>query len=130
MGHDSDYDEEDDDDLSEDEDAVGESGKAHSVWARLRYDLTGADDDDEEEHDNDVLQHKFLRKYLHFAKTRMKPVLTEEARECIAGRYAEMRSRQNERTLPVTARSLETIIRLASAHAKVRTMEFSRWMLR
>ena len=50
---------------------------------------------------------------------RMRPVLTEEARECIAGRYAEMRSRQDERTLPVTARSLETIIRLASAHAKV-----------
>ncbi len=49
----------------------------------------------------------------------MKPVLTEEARECIAGRYAEMRSRQDERTLPVTARSLETVIRLASAHAKV-----------
>jgi len=50
----------------------------------------------------------------------MKPVLTEEARECIAGRYAEMRSRQDERTLPITARSLETIIRLASAHAKAR----------
>ena len=66
-----------------------------------------------------MLQHEFLRKYLHFAKTRMKPVLTEEARECIAGRYAEMRSRQDERTLPVTARSLETIIRLASANAKV-----------
>lgn len=46
-------------------------------------------------------------------------MLTEEARECIAGRYAEMRSRQDERTLPVTARSLETIIRLASANAKV-----------
>ncbi len=122
VGHDSDYDE---DDSSEDED---DSGKAHLVWARTRYDSSATasgrgndDDDDEEENDNDVLQHDFLRKYLHFAKTRMKPVLTEEARECIAGRYAEMRSRQDERTLPVTARSLETIIRLASAHAKVRT---------
>lgn len=31
---------------------------------------------------------------------------------------AEMRSRQDERTLPVTARSLVTVIRLATAHAK------------
>ena len=46
-------------------------------------------------------------------------MLTEGARECIANRYAEMRSRQDERTLPVTARSLETVIRLATAHAKV-----------
>ncbi|KAL7433317.1 hypothetical protein ACHAXH_002038 [Discostella pseudostelligera] len=111
----------DEDDSSEDED---EAGKAHSVWIRSRYDTStsaaGAGDDDEDEHSNEVLQHEFLRKYLHFAKTRMKPVLTEEARECIAGRYAEMRSRQDERTLPVTARSLETIIRLASAHAKAR----------
>jgi DNA replicative helicase MCM subunit Mcm2 (Cdc46/Mcm family) len=42
------------------------------------------------EADNVLMQHEFLRKYLHFAKKRMKPVLTEEARECIAGRYAEM----------------------------------------
>ena len=67
----------------------------------------------------DVLQHEFLRKYLHYAKTRIRPTLTEEAREAIAGRYAEMRGRQDDRTLPITARSLETIIRLASAHAKV-----------
>ena len=98
--------------------------KAHTIWTRSRYDSNnlsavraGAEDDDP--HSNDVIQHEFLRKYLHFAKTRMTPVLMEEARECIAGRYAEMRSRQDERTLPVTTRSLETIIRLASAYAKV-----------
>ena len=67
-----------------------------------------------------TMMHEFLRKYLHFAKTKIKPTLTEEARECIAARYAEMRSRQDERTLPITARSLETVIRLASAHAKAR----------
>ena len=120
-GHDSDY---DDDDSSEDDEDVADAEKAHAIWQRSRYDASntsgvrpGKEDDDP--HSDDVLQHEFLRKYLHFAKTRMKPVLTEEARECIAGRYAEMRSRQDERTLPVTARSLETVIRLASAHAKV-----------
>merc|ERR1711935_138645 len=50
----------------------------------------------------------------------MKPELTEGAREFIANRYAEMRCRQDERTLPVTARTLETVIRLATAHAKSR----------
>ena len=38
----------------------------------------------------------------------------------IANRYAEMRARQDDRTLPVTARSVETVIRLATAHAKAR----------
>ena len=120
-GHDSDYDD-DDDETSEEEEGGDDEKKAHAIWQRSRYDsanVSGSEDDDDDPHSDDVLQHEFLRKYLHFAKTRMKPVLTEEARECIAGRYAEMRSRQDERTLPVTARSLETIIRLASAHAKV-----------
>lgn len=131
-GHDSDYDD-DDDETSEEEEEGDEEKKAHAIWQRSRYDgidnpsgvNAGSEDDDDDPHSDDVLQHEFLRKYLHFAKTRMKPVLSEEARECIAGRYAEMRSRQDERTLPVTARSLETIIRLASAHAKVRSCFFS-----
>jgi len=93
-----------DDDLSDDEDAA----KTESVWQR------------HSNQEQDILQHNFLRKFLHFCKTRIKPVLTEGARDMIAHRYAEMRSRQDERTLPITARSLETVIRLASAHAKVR----------
>jgi len=111
-GHDSDYDDDDDDEI-----AAAESSKTHSVWQRARGSSQAADDADP--HSNDVLQHDFLRKYLHFAKTRINPILTEGAREFIASRYAEMRSRQDERTLPVTARSLETVIRLATAHAKV-----------
>ena len=120
-GHDSDY----DDDASDDELGEEATDKVHAVWQRAgamsQTEYTHKNtQDDADPHSHDVLQHDFLRKYLHFAKTRMKPVLTEEARECIANRYAEMRSRQDERTLPVTARSLETVIRLATAHAKVR----------
>jgi len=111
------------------------NNKKKSMWMRSHHhttlmmmngssnndDANGVEmEDDEDEHVNDVLNQEFLRKYIHFAKTRIKPVLTEEAREAIAGKYADMRSRQDERTLPVTARSLETVIRLASAHAKAR----------
>jgi DNA replication licensing factor MCM3 len=106
-GHDSDYDD------SDDEEDMDETTKVHSVWQRNRH------DDDHSE----VLQHEFLRKYLHFSKTRMQPILTESAREYIANRYVEMRARQDERTLPITARSLETVIRLATAHAKARLSE-------
>lgn len=113
-GHDSDWDDCESDDEGFDE----EHSRVHSVWQRNRhkeasFDNTGADV-------NDVLKHEFLRKYIHYAKTRRQPVLTESARDYIANRYAEMRARQHERTLPVTARSLETVIRLATAHAKAR----------
>mmetsp|Transcript_3137 Transcript_3137/g.4179 ORF Transcript_3137/g.4179 Transcript_3137/m.4179 type:complete len:791 (-) Transcript_3137:377-2749(-) len=117
-GYDSDEDEEDD------EMEALNDGQPRSIWQRSRYDNTigtsQSSSTSSPSNSNDVLQHDFLRKYLYFAKTKIKPTLTEEARECIAIRYAEMRSRQDERTLPITARSLETVIRLASAHAKVR----------
>lgn len=116
-GHDSDYDDDDESD-NEDMDDNNYNRKSQSIWQRSRYEQASTNSDNES--GNDVLSHDFLRKYLYFAKNRIKPVLTEEARECIANRYAEMRSRQDERTLPVTARSLETVIRLATAHAKAR----------
>jgi DNA replication licensing factor MCM3 len=113
-GHDSDYDDDDSDDDMDD------AEKVHSVWQRNRHDSRVGMNSDNDPHSNDILQHEFLRKFLHFAKTRIRPELTDGAREFIANRYAEMRCRQDERTLPVTARTLETVIRLASAHAKAR----------
>lgn len=68
----------------------------------------------------DVLTKDFLRKYIHYARNRVKPELTSEAMESISSAYADMRSKQTPKNLPVTARSLETIIRLATAHAKSR----------
>lgn len=88
------------------------------------------DDDEEAERTNDsiwvdsrrqdTLQHDFLRKYLHYCKSRTSPTLTEASREWIANRYAQLRAAQDDRTLPITARSLETVIRLATAHCKAR----------
>ncbi|KAM4689772.1 maternal DNA replication licensing factor mcm3 [Discoglossus pictus] len=71
-----------------------------------------------------IVSMQFIRKYIHVAKL-VKPVLTHEAADYIAHEYAKIRSHDqvnndSARTMPVTARALETMIRLATAHAKVR----------
>jgi DNA replication licensing factor MCM3 len=68
---------------------------------------------------NDVLTKDFLRKYIHFAK-RIQPVLSEEAIDRISSAYATMRAQQSRKNLPITARTLETVIRLSTAAAKIR----------
>jgi DNA replication licensing factor MCM3 len=71
-----------------------------------------------------LLAPEFVKKYLEIAKC-LKPSLTEEACEMIGEEYAKLRSQDFEnsdvaRTQPVTARALETLIRLSTAHAKAR----------
>mmetsp|Transcript_20136 Transcript_20136/g.19440 ORF Transcript_20136/g.19440 Transcript_20136/m.19440 type:complete len:838 (+) Transcript_20136:160-2673(+) len=68
----------------------------------------------------DTLTKDFLRKYVHYAKSRVQPALSEVAMEEISSAYVNMRSKQSQKNLPVTARSLETLIRLSSANAKAR----------
>jgi len=73
------------------------------------------------EGDDARLSTAFIKKYVHFAKMRIHPKLTEEASKRITMLYADLRAKVDDgkgRTLPVTARTLETIIRLSSAHAK------------
>ncbi|XP_075454704.1 DNA replication licensing factor MCM3 isoform X2 [Ascaphus truei] len=67
---------------------------------------------------------EFMRKYIHVAKI-FKPVLTQESASYIAEEYSRLRNQDQmstdvARTSPVTARTLETLIRLSTAHAKVR----------
>lgn len=66
----------------------------------------------------------FLKKYIQYAKQRIKPVLTKRASEYIVMTYSKLRNGEDndvhKRTAPVTARTLETLIRLSTAHAKVR----------
>ncbi|CCE66012.1 hypothetical protein TPHA_0O00410 [Tetrapisispora phaffii CBS 4417] len=62
----------------------------------------------------------FLRKYVQYAKERIQPQLTKEATDVIVKNYADLRNDENSKKSPITARTLETLIRLATAHAKVR----------
>lgn len=74
-----------------------------------------------------ILSVQFMRKYIHMAKC-SKPKLTLAASEVIASEYSRLRSQDEKdsdmaRTQPVTARTLETLIRLATAHAKARLVK-------
>ncbi|KAI1757360.1 MCM2/3/5 family-domain-containing protein [Xylaria castorea] len=73
---------------------------------------------------HEVLSIPFMKKYIQYCKTRLKPVLTQDASDRIADIYVGLRNDEMEgnqrRTSPLTVRSLETLIRLATAHAKSR----------
>ncbi|CAM9436766.1 unnamed protein product, partial [Ectocarpus fasciculatus] len=98
-------------------DMNGDVQKDAVVWQRGGR---GSDSSVGDGRAGDVLTKGFLRKYLHFSKSQIKPVLSDIAMDCIATAFAGMRAKQTNKNLPVTARSLETVIRLSSAHAKVR----------
>ncbi|KAE8373135.1 MCM2/3/5 family-domain-containing protein [Aspergillus bertholletiae] len=74
--------------------------------------------------DIEILSIPFIKKYVQYAKSRVKPVLTKGAADHIVTTYSALRndelSGNQRRTSPITARTLETLIRLATAHAKSR----------
>jgi DNA replication licensing factor MCM3 len=69
-----------------------------------------------------ILTISFLRKYIQYAKSRIEPVLSKGAADHIVDIYSKLRNSpgDSKHTAPITARTLETLIRLATAHAKVR----------
>jgi len=67
-----------------------------------------------------ILSIPFVKKYLMYAKEKITPVLDFEAEKKIVEAFDDLRRREDSRTLPVTARTLETMIRLTVAHAKCR----------
>ncbi|KAA1468488.1 ATP dependent DNA helicase [Dentipellis sp. KUC8613] len=72
---------------------------------------------------HEVLSVAFIKKYIQYAKSKPAPVLTKSAADWIVEVYATFRNdgeAGKKRTSPLTARTLETLIRLATAHAKAR----------
>eukprot|EP00808_Paulinella_micropora_P032203 g17396.t1 len=69
---------------------------------------------------SNILSVGFMKKYIEFAKQTYQPKLNEAACAFIGEQYQQMRAQSAEKPLPVTARALETMIRLSCAHAKAR----------
>ena len=70
----------------------------------------------------------FLKKYIAYAKKMVTPVLTDKAKQIITEQWSYLRqkdfensqSKEVQRFMPITVRTLESLIRLATAHAKLR----------
>jgi DNA replication licensing factor MCM4 len=67
--------------------------------------------------------------YIDYARSRIHPVITEDAGAQLVESYVEMRNmgddpRASEKRITATTRQLESMIRLSEAHARMRFSEF------
>lgn len=72
-----------------------------------------------------VITRDFLKKFLSFVKSQKAPEIDQQCIDYAAQLYAFIRQKaafadQNKISCPVTVRTLETVIRLATAHSKIR----------
>ena len=79
------------------------------------------------ENKNNRLSIDFLRKYIYYAKSNINPQLTKEAEIFISKAYAKLRDYKIEiknefktEVIPITVRSLKSLIKIATAFAKSR----------
>ncbi|MDI1489803.1 MAG: MCM DNA helicase complex subunit [Ramalina farinacea] len=75
--------------------------------------------------DEEILPVEFLTSYISYARTKCQPRISPAASEALVTAYVEMRKlgedvRAAERRITATTRQLESMIRLAEAHAKMR----------
>jgi len=75
----------------------------------------------------ELVSQGFLKKYIYYAKKSYSPVLEDNSIEYIADAWNKLRQKDMDtsntsgvKNLSITIRTLETLIRLASAHAKLR----------
>jgi DNA replication licensing factor MCM4 len=70
-----------------------------------------------------------LSAYISYSRSKIHPVLTEEASKALVRSYVDLRNmgidpRSSERRITATTRQLESMIRLSEAHARMRFSSF------
>jgi len=79
----------------------------------------------QETHNADIISKELLRKYIAFAKQHCNPTLSDEAIKRIKTFYVNLRNQptianEGVKPIPISARQLEALVRLAEATAKAR----------
>jgi replicative DNA helicase Mcm len=99
------------------------AGELHTQRSRMtNSDFSQAEVDAATEEVEPAIDPDLLRKYIAHAKRTIFPTMTEEARAAIREFYVDLRARgaDEDAPVPVTARKLEALVRLAEASARVR----------
>jgi replicative DNA helicase Mcm len=66
------------------------------------------------------IESELLRKYIAFSRRTCFPAMTSDARSVLREFYIDLRGSGDDEVIPVTARKLEALVRLAEASARVR----------
>lgn len=78
------------------------------------------------ETDENAIPFDLLKKYISYARNKIRPRLTQDAAEKLQGLYVEDRQKALRKktlrtnTIPITVRQLEAIIRLSEALSKMK----------
>ncbi|CAO3594923.1 unnamed protein product [Absidia cylindrospora] len=108
------------DPMGEEEEELADDGEIYEKFNRFLHSGIAH----ERSSTTKVLKASFLKKYIYYVKNKATPVLTKRATDTIINEYTSLRNDKDEdsrkKTAPVTARTLETLIRLSTAHAKAR----------
>jgi len=99
------------------------AGELNTQHTRMTSPDVSREEVDEAVEDVDpVIDAELLRKYVAYAKQNCHPRMTDEARAAIREFYVDLRAegQEEDAPVPVTARQLEALVRLAEASARVR----------
>lgn len=77
--------------------------------------------------DADIIEQNLLRKYIMYAREMIHPKLHQVDEDKLSKLYSELRKASiTSASIPITVRHLESMIRLAEAHAKMHLREYVR----
>jgi len=99
---------------------AGELNTQNQQLANANY--TEAEIDSQTEEVAPAIEPELLRKYIAYARRTCFPTMTAEAKQAVEDFYVNMRSKgaDEDAPVPVTARQLEAVVRLAEASARLR----------
>ncbi len=97
------------------------AGEMRALYESGDRSITREDVEEAEEGIRPEIDIELLRKYIAYARTHVFPVMSDEAASILVDFYQTLRERGAEKGyVPITARQIEALIRLAEASARVR----------